>query len=37
MIFIVSGTPPLRTPLFMMATRGCNACARTAEPDLTWP
>ena len=28
-VFIASGWPPLRVPLFMMATRGCSACTST--------
>ena len=31
------GDPPLWAPLFMIATRGCSACTRTAGPDLSEP
>ena len=35
--FIASGWPPLRVPLFMMATRGRMACTSTCEFELGCP
>src|SRR6476660_6797617 len=34
-VFITSGCPPLRVPLFMIATRGRRACTRTSEFDVS--
>ena len=36
-IFIASGWPPLRVPLFMIATRGCSAWTRASEFEIGWP
>ena len=35
--FIASGWPPLRVPLFMIATRGRSACTSTSEFELACP
>ncbi len=37
MILIASGCPPLRVPLFMIATRGRIACTRTSEFEIGCP
>ena len=36
-VFITSGCPPLRVPLFMMATRGPSAWTSTSEFDVSCP
>ena len=36
-VCMVSGSPPLRVPSFMMATRGCSACTSTGELELACP
>src|ERR1700676_4279921 len=34
---MVAGSPPLRVPVFMMATRGRRACTITGEFELSTP
>ena len=36
-VFIVGGCPPLRMPLFMMMTRGRNACTSGGEFEIASP
>ena len=31
------GCPPLRVPLFMIATRDCSACTSTSAFEIGWP